>query len=469
MKRYIAIYFILFFTAISCESYLDINENPNGAIEPPLEGLLSNTTYNTAINIYNMGHTTSYYTQYTASSSQGSLTDTQRRISTGNIWTGIYDISSDVSDLIAFGMEQDAIHYVGVGKILMAINMGMAVDVYGDLPYEEAFNFETITPSYDDDEAVYTAILSLIDQAITDLHAENVGIPLSEDSDFIYQGDTGAWIKAAYALKARYLNHLSKTSQYDPVAVLDAVSKAYTSNDDDAELTDFRDENPWYRVARNNENNLLDGWLSEYFVDALNGTTFGVFDPRLPLITSPLADGSYRGTRNGKGRIGDGTTKEEVYLTTDGFYSQMNAPLLVLTFSELKFIEAEAQLRNGNPTGAYAAYLDGIRANMEKIGVDSGDIDDYLNESTVAVGANNLTLKTIFKEKYVAMFLQPESWVDARRNDYNYKDMEIPVNHNPDLGGEFIRRIDYPDSERQRNDGNIPNVDLLTRIWWDAD
>src|SRR5690606_15870645 len=109
---------------------------------------------------------------------------------------------------------------------------------------------------------------------------------------------------------------------------------------------------------------------SSNIINAMNGETYGVFDPRLPHITRPLPDGSFVGTPNGAGRKGSGSIQEETYLTQDGYYSSINSPLTIITYSELKFIEAEAYLRAGNDNEAYIAYLEGIRANMEKIGVD---------------------------------------------------------------------------------------------------
>lgn len=459
---------LVVFVMIGCDDYLDINQDPNGAAEPPIAGLLANATYNSAINVYRFGYRTSYLTQYMASPNQGSMSDTHQRVNTDNLWTNIYDISSDIYDMIYFAQESGSNEYIGVGNILMALNIGMAVDVYGDMPYSEAFNFETITPAYDKDEELYNQIFKLLDDAISELNKDNEGVALDQNSDFIHDGDIDAWIKTAYALKARYLNHLSKTNKYDPNAILDALSNAYTSNEDDAQLETFKVRNPWSQVARNNDNLELDGWLSEQIIDAMNGTTFGVFDPRLPLLTIPLPDGTFVGTPNGAGRKGDGVVQEEVYLKQDGFYSSEQSPLVLISYSELKFIEAEVNLRSSQSSDAYNAYLEGIRANMEKIGVNTADINSYTGNSVVAVGASNLSLNTVFKEKYVTMFLHPESWVDVRRNDYDYKDFDPPQGMNSDLGGKFSRRMDYPDTERQRNSQNIPSVDLLTPIWWDA-
>ena len=467
MKNKIYVLFLILTAVMSCDDYLDINDNPNGATTPPIKGLLANVTYNSAMNVYRTANTSNYYVQYFASPNAGSTTDIQDRVSTNSIWNNIYSVSSDIYDMEKFALESNSVEYIGVAKTLMALNMGMAVDVYGDVPYSEAFSFETIVPSYDNDELVYSKVLGLLDEALAAFNQTNEGEALTAANDFIHGGDIEAWKKTAYALKARYMNHLSATSGYDKAGVLDAISKSYTSNADDAALTTFQQRNPWAQLAINNAGLILDAWLSEQLVDAMNGTTFGVFDPRLPKITNPLSDGSYIGTENGFGRVGDGTVPYEVYLSTNGYYSSPNSPLFIITFPEIKFIEAEVQLRSNKPNEAYAAYLDGIEAHMKKLNVAAGDISNYLSNPVVAVGAANLTLKDIFKEKYVALFLSPETWVDARRNNYNYEDFTIPVNHNTALGGQFIRRFDYPDSEYERNGGNVPDVDLLTRIWWD--
>ncbi|MCF6349227.1 MAG: SusD/RagB family nutrient-binding outer membrane lipoprotein [Flavobacteriaceae bacterium] len=467
-KNNIYLLIILLLSTISCSDYLDINDNPNGAITPPLKGLLSNTTYNTAINVYRLGSVTSFYTQYLASPNKASATDIQERINTDNAWRNLYNIMSDVYDMQRFATESNSYEYVGVAKTLMALNLGMSIDVWGDIPYNQAFSFETITPQYDNDETVYSVIFNLLDEALVEFNKTNEGESLSGSSDFIHGGDIDAWKKTVYALKARFLNHLSSTSQYDETAVMDALSNAYTSNADDAQLTEFQARNPWAGVALSNSNLVLGGWLSEQLVDAMNGTTFGVFDPRLPLITDPLPDGvTYTGTINGDGRAGDGTIQLECYLTTTDFYSNDNAPLMIITNAELKFIMAEVEMRQGNNAEAYSSYLSGIRAHMEKLGVAEADINTYIADPSVSVGDAGISLETIFKEKYIAMFLHPESWVDARRNNYNYTDFTIPENHNLELGGSFIRRFDYPDSEYQRNSNNVPEVTLLSKMWWD--
>ena len=104
---------------------------------------------------------------------------------------------------------------------------------------------------------------------------------------------------------------------------------------------------------------------------------------------------------------------------------------------------------------------------MRKLGVPENEIDAYINNPIISMGVADFTMADIFREKYIAMFLHPEAWVDARRFDYQYKDFTLPENVNPDLGGQFIRRLAYPDSEQSRNAKNVPAVSLTDRIWWD--
>jgi hypothetical protein len=185
-------------------------------------------------------------------------------------------------------------------------------------------------------------------------------------------------------------------------------------------------------------------------------------------MMSATDDGDFIGVPNGEGRgTNVGISGERSVISRETYYAANDAPILVITASETHFIEAEAALAAGSKTRAYAAYLAGIDSHMRMVGVSPGDITTYINAPTVSVGEANLTLDLIMKEKYVALFLSPEAWNDARRFDYQYEDMTLPANHNPDLNGSFIRRLIYPDSETSRNSDNVPSVTLLDRIWWD--
>ncbi len=454
--------------ASACESFLDVNENPNNPEDAPVTGLLTNSTLETARNVYRAGSATSNYVQYLASPNPASASDTMDPTDFSSTWFNLYNVMTDLTVIMDKSTESGANHYLGVAQILMALNLGMTVDFFGDIPYSEGFDFETVTPAYDDDQELYGQVLSLLDQGIANLMLETTRT-IGED-DFIFQGDIAKWEKFAYTLKARYLIHTQSYTE-----ALTALDNGFESNGDDAKVFFFEQAfNPWAQVAIDNENLLLGGWISEQFIQALDGTSYPAVDPRLPLMVGTTDDGEFVGTVNGAGRGNAPEQGARSTLIPGQYYTSTTSPILVATYAELKFIEAEAALPT-DKTRAYAAYLAGIKAHMDMLSYE--EVEDqadyelaktaYLAAPSVAVGADALTLDLIMKEKYVAMFLHPETWNDARRFDYAYKEMSLPANLNPNLNGEYIRRMAYPDSEVSRNGNNVPQVTLLDRIWWD--
>lgn len=469
VKLSISILVLVCLSVASCGDYLDVNTDPNNPTEAPLSGLMTSTTFETSQNMFSLGSVTSYYVQYLASPNQASSTDIQDNVAYDDTWFRFYDVMTDLAVLRQNASAQGATDYVGVANILMALNLATVVDAWGDVPYSQAFFVETLTPAYDNQEALYDSVQTMLDQGIQDLMQGNSTVTLGED-DFIYGGNTDQWIKLARMLKARYLNHLSKTDQYNPTEILNQIDQGFTGNADDAQVAYYQEEfNPWANVAIDNANLLLGGWLSEQIVKQLDGTLYGVADPRIEAFTDTTDNGVYIGTRNGAGRGDAPEQGARCVLTTNTFYAAETAPVLIATYAEQKFIEAEAAFRANQINRSYQAYLAGIEAHMDKVGVSESAKNSYLSDPAVAVGAGNLTLDLIFKEKYTAMYLHPEAWVDARRYDYQYTDMEVPANLNPDLNGQFIRRLAYPDSETQRNGENVPEISLLDRIWWDVE
>jgi hypothetical protein len=453
----------------SCKKFLDVNQNPNQPTRPPINGLLTRVTQNAALNVFRVANTTSYYVQHLASPNPASPTDVYEPVDLSGTWTSLYDNMTDAYDLEKLAREAGATQYQGVAKILIAMDLSLVHNLWGAAPYTDALSGENITPGYDNAQSIYQRVITLLDEGMTLLgqSGSTITIPTTAtgNPDLIHKGSTAAWLRTAHALKARMLNQLSKTTQYNATAIFTELAAAYTSNAQDAFITTFTVRNPWNQLALNNQNLLLDAWLSEYYVELMKGNIAGPADPRLPLIASLTRFNDYRGTRNGRGRTGTGTNRDESYLSTTGYYSSANSPLFIITYEEMKFIEAEAAFRSNDRPRAYAAYLEGIRSNMNKMGVAAAARDAYVNDPLVSVGSANLTLALIFKEKYKALFLMPVTWDDARRFNYGYPSFQLPLNV---VTSEFIRRVVYPNVELSRNSANVPAVTGVTqRLWWD--
>ena len=66
----------------------------------------------------------------------------------------------------------------------------------------------------------------------------------------------------------------------------------------------FLERNPWAEIAIDNEALVLGGWLSEQLVEHLNGTTYGVVDPRLAEVAGPHGKRGPCGHAERRGKCG---------------------------------------------------------------------------------------------------------------------------------------------------------------------
>lgn len=475
MKKYHKIAVLLLLTAAAglsqgCKKYFDQSENPNQVENPPLNALLSTATQKAGLNSQRFASFNNYYAQYLASPTAGNAADTYEITDNSSQWDNAYYAMADLDDMIKKAESTGATDHLGVAQLLMAYNLGLVTDTWGSAPYTDAFGTSgNLTPKYDSEEALYQTSINLINESILNLRKTTATQQLDAASDLIHAGKREAWLKTAYAIQARFLNKISKKAGYNPAQVLTALDNSYKSNADDAGMAVFSGINPWAQLAINNAGSLLGGWLSENYINHMNGVTYGLLDPRIAKITDKTVTGTYKGTRNGAGNLGPApsTVFDENYVSLSSPLTTRTAPVYIVNFHELKFIEAEAAFRSGaaGRARAYAAYLAGIRANMDKFEVNPADRDAYINNPTVSVGETNLTLALIFKEKYAATYLSPQAWNDMRRFDYQYKDFRMPEGA---VLSKPIRRVAYPTAERAENGSNVPaDVPLDTPLWWD--
>jgi hypothetical protein len=491
----IALSFLAFF---GCDDYLGENVDPNKELPENVTApdLLPPAIVSSASAHYSIAFSMCLYSQQLASYFEPGA-DTQEEVQIAGGWNSIFLQSfSDLDMLVSIAEENGSNGYLGIAKVLQAQNMGLATDQWGAVPFTTAtLGEDDFTPSYDAQENVYGLINTLLDEAIALL--DQAGNAAVGNEDLIYGGDTSKWLKTAYFLKAKYALHLSEVDQVMAVSgVLENVGNAFESNEDDFQLLyNSRNFNPWNAgVVLPNETGNFSVLLSDQLVSLMNGTAIPFvsieLDPRLPRITTiGENDTVYRGGLNGAAGVHEfGETEEDsniganTDLGPDNFYSSQTAPIILGSYSEQKFMEAEALfLQNGGDvtsTGstpaAYDAYLEGIRANMEKLGIAPEQSAAYLADASVAVGADNLTMQLIMREKYIATFLNPESFVDLRRYDFDpdvFVGLELPVNHNEILNGQWVRRAQYPASEQTRNGEEVEKVTqgIGVGVWWDRD
>ena len=88
--------------------------------------------------------------------------------------------------------------YIGIGKVYEALVMGMAADVWGDIPYREAADSTNPTPAFDPQLQVYADLQAQLDSAITiylpAAGPSNLGPP-QDNAELIYGGRDAAEVQ----------------------------------------------------------------------------------------------------------------------------------------------------------------------------------------------------------------------------------------------------------------------------------
>lgn len=464
----------------SCESFDEINTNPNQATDASIQVIYPAVT---AAFVYGLNGESAQFTSVLMQYLTGVLGDQQQV----NNYEFIADMSDatwnrfyancllNIRNIQAKSEELGATHYLGATKIMEAIIIGYSVDLWNDIPYSEALDLDNIPqPRFDDATALYQRVQQLLDEGIADLNSESSTSPSTNDLIYRANNETAwrqnsrpKWILLARAMKARYHNHLSKVDPAGSAAATLAAIDAgtFTSNADHPVVL-FGSEfaGPWFPFFQTTfgENNVA---ISQRFIDLLRDRVDeGIDDPRLVHFVTPSTGGLYLGTPNGSSSRPTGSVSPGPYLNS------RDAPTPILNYSELKFIEAEAALRAGQANRAAEAHNAAVAASLQRI---TGTVDQaYIAAYGSETGAT-ITLEKIIEEKHIDLFLQPEAWTDWRRTTPEGASNTVSglpnlvVSPTNTTQGAFPRRFIYPNREVVNNSANVPNVSNQDRIFWD--
>lgn len=436
----------LFFSACRLD---ETNINPNVPDDVPLQTLLPPAQFN-------MGRAfggrvfryTNIFTQHLRGTNNQELAIENYapdELFVGYMWEDLYaGPMITLNIMIDKAEEQNAPHYAGVAKVLMANCLGMVTDLWGDVPYSEALNPDNVTPIYDPQVFVYEQIMTLLDEAMEDLQApESVFSPGNDD--LIYQGNIGRWMKAAQALRARYLLHQGNVNPAAYDHALTAAQQAFSNSFDDLEykfLGSDIDANPIYQYYQITPNAII----SPQFVGIM-----GIQDPRFEYFIDIIP------FTGGESKVGPALASP-------------NSPVKFISYIEQKFIEAECFLRSGQTGPAQEALQEAIRTSVANS--TFGEVSDEAIDNFVSgfeLGGNfEDDLNLMMRQKYVALFTTAEPWVDFRRTGYPEITPTPGGTTAANPNGEIPRRLMYPQFERLLNP-NVPSPlpNMQTPMWWE--
>jgi len=466
--KFIGVLLLVALVLGSCKKWIDtgINANPDAPKDVPMSSLIpaieANMAY-TLIGSNDYSRVTSEWMQYyqgVARQSQGESNYIWHDGDVDNVWNTAY--SGIMENLLIVKSKATAAKdkmNLGITDVLLAESLGFVSDIWGDVPYSQAFQgMALLNTPFDKQQDLYPKILALLDTAIANFSSTPL---VYETGDLIYPNKDGdptvqgaAWLKAAYGMKARYTLHLCKT---DPTAWASALALinagALASNDDDMQFafgTGVGQQNPLFQFMDQRG----DIAMHKTFIDMLNQR----FDPRRAPYATMTADTITPWVGADWGSTGEGAS-----LPGTGVASP-SAPVFFLTYAECLFIKAECEYK-ANPADPQvkADLVNGVTASLNKWNVFSAP---YIAAYSAVVDTMSVSLyKEIMTQKYIALYNQAETFNDWRRTNNLIGLVANPTT--PAVQNVIPRRFPYSLGEKSYNTFTPANVTLWDRVWWD--
>jgi hypothetical protein len=484
-----ALALVLATTLSACDSFLDVNTDPNNPTHVRMEQTLPAVLAVFHRSILD-GNPTEWSTQWLQQwsynrdnygYSQIQLYELTS-IDTDAFWGDLYaDVGQETVNIMAETEKTGDWAYHGIAKFIHAWTMTIATDMYGPIPFTEAFDPLNPDPAYDSEKVVYDAAHEMIAEAIDEMQRPSARVP--GDNDLLFGGDMDRWVQLARSVQARLHLRLVKAPGENATAraqaALDALAGGITEDATFDYLGGADARSPMYGYR-------ADDWdssttISKTFVDLLRGLD----DPRLAVLARPAEyDGVIRGHVPGQPRNTTGDAffdegerpdapgvafNDSIISKLSNVITEDTVDYVWFSVAELKFIEAEARLILSGAAAADAPYRAGIRADMERLDIADATIDAYL-AGLPSLTAEANPLEAIITQKYIANFLHLEPYNDYRRTGYPV----LQIVDAPYVPG-IPQRLRTPAGEINYNNDNVTatQIDqglngLLHKVWWAA-
>jgi tetratricopeptide (TPR) repeat protein len=491
---------VLGLATASCDSYLDINQDPNSPSEsnmttdilfPGAEMNLAGS-YGDFLRItggYYAQHytqtfgTSNYldYSQFKMSATRSSSTYTQLNArALKNLQT--------VRNLAEQKKEWGS--YLAA-TTLRAFAYQTLVDCYGELPFTEAFSGAT-SPKYDDGKDIYAAVLEELEDALSKAqNSDRVA------TNFLFPGKNAAsWIQFANAVKLKLM-----------MREIDAVPEVAAKIGTLIAEGNFPEGDVAYEGCWGNEAGAMSPFFAEEFSTSWGSNQINVIanvaivgtmqqkdadgeivyqDPRLPAFFEANGSGEFTGGISGTN-----------FSTSDNYKStywcrpvaSFDMPVYLITRSEVEFFIAEYYARQNNAAEAQAHYNAAIEASCATAGVGGAAL------VIAQFPYNQANYKeSIGISKWIALAGTNnfEAWCEARRLDYpafgtvtgsdmydgrtdaSYKPekyvpgtLYTPINVEDKLGpNKILERWPYAESSSARNGSAPAFPGYTTPVFW---
>jgi len=376
-------------------------------------------------------------------------------------------------------------------RIWKAYCFQRVTDLWGDVPFSEAwrlideYNEENITPKYDTQEEIYTALISILKEAAESIEPTEGFY----SNDMLFDGDLELWIRFANSLRLRMA---VRSGNENVVGEIIAEDRLISSNEEGALFQYIESQswwNPLYELnidSKNPSSPELTGTTTPKISELMTIQLRDTDDPRLAIYAQPVeTDNS---TIKGVPNLMDATKKENQAMgmgvsTTSyiGPYFSDNPTYTnpLLSYAELCFLRAESAIRGWTSESAQYWYEEGVRNALAYYEVSDTAISVFIENG----GAFDNTLEQIIVQKWTALYLNGwEAFAEYRRTGFpqmkkydleldgikiiSYEWADVPRSYIPG-------RLPYPDDEEDLNNANYLKAvenqggdSYYQQVWW---
>ncbi len=488
----------------SCNDYMDINDNPDkvdiGLVTPNFlfPGAVTGSNYvqarrlnafaglmmnSYAGNSYSFG--TPFVDEYSPNVTSAFYAD---------VWDQMYRNVANFQAVIDYkDPSGQYTQYKAMAKIMKAYYIQILTDLWGDIPYTEAFKTQlALTPKYDKGEDIYKASIADLENAIQLINSKVGDAPNS--ADIVFKGTMTNWVAFANTLKLRYLLRMSNitgdmaTYRDQKLATLSGatfITADVTVNPGFSSSSDSQ-QNPFNNYfivtsagTRPQNYNLY--VPSEHIAIALNGNkendsrdVYQKFNNiadgrrgRMFTLVSGNVEGVRQGATPGQPGAASGRTVSRIgngiilgNNTATATVASISAkPSVLMTKAESDFLRAEAALRYPSSfSDAQGNFQNGITASYAYLGATGAT--DYINAINSVpklgwTGSNDNKLEAIMTQKWIAL-----TGVNPEQSYFDYTRTGYPITPLPTISIKPNKpnRLAYPASEYSANGANVPQM-----------
>jgi hypothetical protein len=503
-------------TACDPDKVTEANNNPNDPTDAPSSALFTNaarlaaTRWLDGVGGTRYGFLAQHLAQVQYPDDDQYLAARLGAAATSGLFNGSYNAElQDLDLVIERGIAAGDAGTSAPAQVLSSWEFGVLTDVFGDVPYSEAFDPTILSPAYDAQADIYTGLFATLTSASTALATATNSLG---DGDPIYGGDPASWRRFANSLRLRHAMRLAnKTGEccgptsrvsVEVAAAVAAGGGLILTNAQNAAMEwpgDGIYDHPWANNFKTRDDHRISTRLMTYFrnfndprtaILAMPAEQVIAEDPARTLNYCPGGGSTcYVGLVNALTQ----TTASPLIPNTSRpgaiFYPGVTAygtfggsggsyPSYFMTAAEVEFTLAEAAERGiGGVTGAAAHYINGITRHMEMLGVAPAAIATYIAQPGVAYTPGTAGLIQIAEQKWIALFTdQIQAWAEVRRTCQ-------PAIVEPGPNARFAtipRRLQYSNTDRAVNRAEYDiavsrqwgptGSDVMTnRIYWDTD